>query len=505
MIKFYLTALLCLTIFATQAQSTFIKQLAATGIKKVLATDDGGYLVTTNYNILKYNSDDSLLWNKTVSDSATMYFQQAIVLKNGGYAFLCKSGAAPHTDAEVIKLDNNLKVIWQKRLFGDIPLCIAEDWSGNLLTGGLNEDETDHSFIIKLDANGNGLWLKYLADPTSNAFLSNIKISADKKYITAGENFEGGSMMVLDSNGIQVTTNAYELNSPLVAGIELFKNSDVLFLPATEDGIARMNEAGAITWKKTLTTPSTKIYFQSANIIDNGMLLGGFKTGNSDIDSTLIIAAFSSAGKCAWFKQIAMPSRTTAISIAKLKNGSYIIAAAGSPYFNINHGTSYLVKLNASGNGCNSTKLSFTETDAVFTARITKPFTGTIVNFQNPKMIVSTIYTSPSISICGNVLLQPQENISQADSKATTRLLKLSAYPNPVSNNLNLSFTSAKAEKSLLQIFDITGNLMMQLPLNISVGKNVQLLNVAALRNGAYTIQLTNNNAILKTTFYKQY
>lgn len=498
--KLYFIASLFFVCIAVNAQSTFIKQLSATGITNVLATDDGGYIVTTNYNVLKYSSSDSLLWNETVTDSVKMMFRQAIVLHDGGYAFLCKSGIS-HTDAEVVKLDQNRNVVWQKKLYGDDPRYIAEDWSGNLLIAAANNGEIDHAVLIKLDKNGNGIWLRKLSLPYTESFIGSIKISSDKKYVTSGADNGGSAVVIFDSAGNQILTKTFEQYSFYNTQAELFKNGNILFLPDTKDGLARMDNSGNIIWKKTLTAAGTDIYLESAGLFGNLILLGGYKTSTDFSDSTLIFAAANASGKFLWVKQIVTPGPASATSIAQLKDGSFIIAAAGAPYSQYNHGTSFLIKINSSGNTCGSSKIGFTESEASFPYREAKAYTSDNVNFQTPKITLKTTYTAPSTFLCSNASLQMINiaGIQKVDSKS----LILSVSPNPAKTNITLFIQTVQASKANVVISDLTGKIILMKEVLLSKGDNHQELNVSTLYPGNYTILLNTSYNSASTKIMK--
>lgn len=77
-------------------------------------------------------------------------------------------------------------------------------------------------------------------------------------------------------------------------------------------------------------------------------------------------------------------------------------------------------------------------------------------------------------------------------NSASTSLLNLIIYPNPVDGELNISFNLSKKEDVTLSIIDVKGALIDKIPLtNLNVGKNHYTMNLNGLMNGSvYFISL---------------
>ncbi len=72
----------------------------------------------------------------------------------------------------------------------------------------------------------------------------------------------------------------------------------------------------------------------------------------------------------------------------------------------------------------------------------------------------------------------------------------LRVYPNPANGDITIDITS----NGSLRIYNLLGQLMMQLPIN--TGKNS--INISSLNNGVYTIQIVANEMVLIRTLIKE-
>lgn len=91
-----------------------------------------------------------------------------------------------------------------------------------------------------------------------------------------------------------------------------------------------------------------------------------------------------------------------------------------------------------------------------------------------------------------------------ADKNASQ--FKVSAYPNPVQSNLNLSVGINQSANLDIEIFDISGRKVKQFQENVVSGENTASLNVSDLSAGYYTVKLTNteNNTFVGVKVLKE-
>ncbi len=67
----------------------------------------------------------------------------------------------------------------------------------------------------------------------------------------------------------------------------------------------------------------------------------------------------------------------------------------------------------------------------------------------------------------------------------------INAYPVPATDNLNVSFSSARSEKVTVEVFALNGTKMQSAAVNAATGENKTRLNISSLSNGSYFVRIT--------------
>jgi hypothetical protein len=80
----------------------------------------------------------------------------------------------------------------------------------------------------------------------------------------------------------------------------------------------------------------------------------------------------------------------------------------------------------------------------------------------------------------------------------------MTLYPNPTTNELNITISSAKAQNIDVRIFDMTGRSIMVTQISAQAGANAMNLNVSELHNGLYFIEVGSGDAALRRPFVKE-
>lgn len=76
----------------------------------------------------------------------------------------------------------------------------------------------------------------------------------------------------------------------------------------------------------------------------------------------------------------------------------------------------------------------------------------------------------------------------------------LNIFPNPASETVNITFESTYTENMNVNIYNITGKLVLSNTINVSSGKNNAALNIENLEKGVYIIQLKSNLGFMTKT-----
>ena len=80
----------------------------------------------------------------------------------------------------------------------------------------------------------------------------------------------------------------------------------------------------------------------------------------------------------------------------------------------------------------------------------------------------------------------------------------LSAFPNPVANQLNVQLEVAETTTAELTLYNMVGQPVLQRTIQLGAGVNQELLNVGNLPAGLYSLEINNGSAASRTKVIKQ-
>ncbi len=100
---------------------------------------------------------------------------------------------------------------------------------------------------------------------------------------------------------------------------------------------------------------------------------------------------------------------------------------------------------------------------------------------------------------CGTKAIETYFDLVYVDNaitniEALNRINSINLYPNPVKDNLNISLSSIKSENTSLQIFNSTGQLVLQQNIDLINGQNNINLNVNHLNQGIYILRINETS-----------
>ncbi|MFZ4463993.1 MAG: T9SS type A sorting domain-containing protein [Bacteroidales bacterium] len=120
--------------------------------------------------------------------------------------------------------------------------------------------------------------------------------------------------------------------------------------------------------------------------------------------------------------------------------------------------------------------------------------TGGSVTFSIGQIVTSTI--SETNGSLAQGVQQPFEiSIIEGIEEAEGIQLEVSAYPNPVNNDLTLKIESVKLANPIYQLFDINGNLLTQL----KIEGDESSINMSQLLHATYILRINEANKEIKT------
>ena len=94
-------------------------------------------------------------------------------------------------------------------------------------------------------------------------------------------------------------------------------------------------------------------------------------------------------------------------------------------------------------------------------------------------------------STMGKILIFKSVPTSADDISNETNDFKV--YPNPVKNNINISYKLKSSEKIKFELFDFAGNKVYELQISENAGVHNQLINVEKYKPGVYYLKYSNN------------
>ena len=85
--------------------------------------------------------------------------------------------------------------------------------------------------------------------------------------------------------------------------------------------------------------------------------------------------------------------------------------------------------------------------------------------------------------------------VIEVDDKVDVRSNQFEIYPNPASDEVNISLSSSESDISIINIYQINGTLIRSIEL---VGQNVDLkINVEDLATGAYLLKVVSDEKVI--------
>ncbi len=137
---------------------------------------------------------------------------------------------------------------------------------------------------------------------------------------------------------------------------------------------------------------------------------------------------------------------------------------------------------------------------------------GTVISANSPGIHDYT-FTDPNIVAAGAELINYRLKQIDADnhytySKVVTLTLKnksgASLYPNPATNEINISLSSSRKEKMNYQVFDNAGRILIQETTHILPGITRLQVDISKLSSGIYYIKLISHLKMEKLQFVKK-
>jgi hypothetical protein len=333
-------------VFINSGQISNVKTFGGSkndALNSIVKTTDGGYVVlgyiqsndfetnsksdeSFDFWVMRFSSDDELLWNKTFGSSGDDRSVDIIATNDGGFALLGYSSKADKDvslnagsqDFWILKITGEGIRLWEKS-FGflgsdkGVSLIQTSD-NGYLVTGVLdvsasggqgNSKTAKHAggdiWALKLAPNGNLQWSKYfggsftdtpfgVVETLNNEFI--IAASSDSKDFNISNNKGGYDFWVLKITfeGTLIWEKNFggsEIDEPraivatddgnfIIVGDTRSSDIDVSFNNGAADlWMIKINTNGTLIWEKTIGGTSFDVARSISKTQDNGFVIAG--------------------------------------------------------------------------------------------------------------------------------------------------------------------------------------------------------------------------------------
>jgi hypothetical protein len=410
--------------------------------KSVIQTSDGGYALvgssnsnisfektensygSSDYWLVKLDKMGNVQWDKTIGGSGDDYVEEIIQTKDDGYILAGSSNSNISADKSansrggmdvwVVKLNKYGEKVWDKTFGGnDDDWCssFAATVDGGVIVCGsslsnISGEKTENSrggfdyWLLKLDSKGSLEWDKTVGG-NGNEFCQNVFQTADKGYIIAGSSLSGisGEKTESDRGGADYWAVKLDKNRKIEWDKTIGGNGDDWC-----NVMIQTKSGGYMLAGSSLSSPDS-----------TG---GGDKSEYSRGGADYWIVNLNHNGQLLWDKTIGGYYDDWGDAVAELRENEFLIG-----------GFSY------SPEGADKTE--FNRGDADY-------------------WIVQLNYKKHG----GTSEVAAENTYSQNKLSAATLF---SVYPNPFSNNTNISFTLSQSQKVCISIFNINGKLITTL------------------------------------------
>ncbi len=213
--------------------------------------------------VFRMDSTGKTLWLNTYGGTDNDFGTSIVPTNDGNYiASIMYKDLNSDYKISFLKIDTTGTKIWQKNYYsiissGNFVKAIPTFDGGYVGTGGTDADYTSGAmdgFLIKLDANGDSLWMRFYGTLQQNDWFFDVEATPDKGFVMTGETYSyniGGSsvwLVKVDSLGLLIPLgineeplfptatlgnafpNPTNSNCTISYNIPEFKNSASLFL-----------------------------------------------------------------------------------------------------------------------------------------------------------------------------------------------------------------------------------------------------------------------------------
>ncbi len=463
--------------------------------------------------VTKFNSYGNLVWARriggysqtigksiTIDTSKNVYitgsFEDTVDFDPGAGIYNLIGGV---DETFIFKLDSNGDFVWAKK-FSIGSFNMATDYTGNVYVcgtfGGIADFDPgpgifyltpvggNDIFILKLDFNGNFVWVKGMGGNNSDYAIS----------------------MAIGENGSVYTTGTFQ------STVDFDPNSGVYNIVSSSQAdlfISKLDSNGNFVWAKSV---SSTVFCYSQGIaadINGNTYITGFFRGITDFDpgagtfnltstnipySDIYILRLDSAGNLGWIKRIGGSHEGWGKSIAVDFNKNVYVTGWFNGTADFDPGSGIY---NLTASGIHNVYISMLDSNGIF--KSAKCFNGdyqegnSIAAYGNGNVCLTGFFTdtmslnssgfSDLISHGGNDIFIAKFGTTNLNTKENTLNNNHVIFPNPVRSDC--SILAKEFNNSTLILWDITGRVLLYQSFNQKAE-----LDLSKYQPGLYVVEL---------------
>jgi hypothetical protein len=280
----------------------------------VIKARDGGYLLagdaetvitgTRHLWILKLKGDGQIDWELVSGRSEADVPAAVRQTSDGGYiaAGQTEPSAGSEADLLVVKLGESGELYWAKSLGStgsDQGLAVDQISGGGYVVAGRSSSfgsGDDDAWIIRLQADGNGVWQKRCGGPGDDT-ASSVLQTQGGSTIVAGTTWSSGA-----------------------GGADFW--------------VFEIDSGGAVTWQRTYGGPGSDEALSIAPTQDGGAVVAGSSDswGTGSGDTNALVLKLDEGGTVAWAKTYGGSGADLASAVTPSADGGYILAGRTTSY-----------------------------------------------------------------------------------------------------------------------------------------------------------------------------